>query len=80
MEPKSIHVCKVRNAAVGLAGNGYSFALLMNQNEFRAQVAVLDAFFVPRKEVETVQLNMLWNVKASIEQRPSVPASYQRPM
>ena len=58
-------VCKVRNAAVGRAGDGYSLAVFKKANKASARVVVLDASFVPGKELVTVQLNTLWKVKAS---------------
>ena len=58
-------VCKVRNAAVGRAGSGYSLAVFKKANKASARVVVLDASFVPGKELVTVQLDTLWKVKAS---------------
>jgi hypothetical protein len=58
-------VCKVRNAAVGRAGSGYSLAVFKKANKASARVIVLDASFVPGKELVTVQLDTLWKVKAS---------------
>ena len=40
-------VCKVRNAAVGRAGSGYSLAVFKKANKASARVVVLDASFVP---------------------------------
>ena len=42
-------VCKVRNAAVGRAGSGYSLAVFKKANKASARVVVLDASFVPGK-------------------------------
>ena len=58
-------VGKVRNAAVGRAGSGYSLAVFKKANKASARVVVLDASFVPGKELVTVQLDTLWKVKAS---------------
>ena len=39
-------VCKVRSAAVGRAGSGYSLAVFKKSNKASARVVVLDASFV----------------------------------
>jgi hypothetical protein len=44
-------VCKVRNAAVGRSGSGYSLAVFKKANTASARVVVLDASFVPGKEL-----------------------------
>ena len=58
-------VCKVRNHAVGRAGSGYSLAVFKKANKASARVVVLDASFVPGKDLVTVHLDHLWKVKAS---------------
>ena len=37
-------VCKVRNAAVGRAGKGYSLAVFKKANKASARVVLIDAF------------------------------------
>ena len=58
-------VCKVRNAAVGRAGMGYSLAIFkgMCHSFYYARVALIDASFVPDKKLVTVELDTLKKVK-----------------
>lgn len=64
----TIHVselCKVRNSAVGRAGNGYSLALFKKANKASARIVVFDASFVPGKQLLTVDFHTLWKLKTS---------------
>ena len=58
-------VCKVRNAAVGRAGMGYSLAIFKGNSVsfYYARVALIDASFVPDKKLVTVELDTLKKVK-----------------
>ena len=54
-----------RGGARGERIQAYSLAVFKKANKASARVVVLDASFVPGKELVTVQLDTLWKVKAS---------------
>eukprot|EP00966_Prymnesium_polylepis_P220444 5099090-Prymnesium_polylepis.1 len=58
-------VCKVRNAAVGRAGMGYSLAIFKGYSLafYYARVALIDASFMPDKKLVTVELDTLKKMK-----------------
>eukprot|EP00966_Prymnesium_polylepis_P007167 165414-Prymnesium_polylepis.1 len=57
-------VCKVRNAAVGRAGSGYSFAIINKTNKASVRISLLDAKYACT-DTFTVNLDTLWKVKGS---------------
>eukprot|EP00966_Prymnesium_polylepis_P203377 4711653-Prymnesium_polylepis.1 len=60
-------VCKVRNAAVGRAVGGYSFAIIKKTNKASVHIGLLDAKYACT-DTFTVKLDTLWKVKASQRQ------------
>ncbi len=61
---RTSEVCKVRSAAVGLEGKGYSLAVFKRANKCSARIIVLDTDYALATE-HTVNLQTLWKIKAS---------------